>query len=579
MAVIPAIPASQIVSVAPSVLSAGGTAIDLTGLFLTQNTRVPLGQILSFPTSQSVSSYFGATSNEAALAAIYFLGFNNSNKKPGFCLFTQYNTTAVSAYLRGGSVSALSLSALQAVNGNLTLTINGTVTSGTINLATATGFSSAAQIIADTLDIVGPQVASVTGTISGTTLTVTSLSSGTLAIGQIIQGTSVIAGTYITAFMSGTGGTGTYAVSSSQNVGSETLNIFTPGVSYDSVSGAFVIVSNTTGTNSTINYASGTVATALLLTQSTGAVLSQGANALTPGTGAPLTFMNSVTAFTQNWAAFTTVFEAVSADKISFAQWTNSQNNRYLYAMWDTNIVNTQAGGPSNSVSTIISDNYSGTALLYSNPAVDLIGGEVAAFLLGAIASIDYTETNGRSTMAFKAQTGLAPQVTNVVISQYLQQYGLSYYGDWTSANSQFTFLYPGNITGPFLWIDSYVNQIWLNNQLQIALMSLLTSAKSVPYNTLGYGLIEAACMDPILTAVNFGSIVPGVPLSASQVAQVNAAAGYAIDQTITQRGWYLQVLPASAQVRQARQSPPITLFYADGESIQSISIASIDIL
>jgi len=63
----------------------------------------------------------------------------------------------------------------------------------------------------------------VTGAISGTTLTVSAVSSGTLYVGQTIQGTGVAANTMITALGTGTGGTGTYTVSTSQTVASETL--------------------------------------------------------------------------------------------------------------------------------------------------------------------------------------------------------------------------------------------------------------------------------------------------------------------------------------------------------------------
>jgi hypothetical protein len=64
-----------------------------------------------------------------------------------------------------------------------------------------------------------------TGSISGTTLTVSAVSSGTLAVGQILDDASglVADGTTITALGTGTGGTGTYTVSVSQTVGSETL--------------------------------------------------------------------------------------------------------------------------------------------------------------------------------------------------------------------------------------------------------------------------------------------------------------------------------------------------------------------
>ena len=63
----------------------------------------------------------------------------------------------------------------------------------------------------------------VTGSISGTTLTVSAVTSGTLYVGQTVQGTSIAANTMITALGTGTGGTGTYTVSSSQTVASTTI--------------------------------------------------------------------------------------------------------------------------------------------------------------------------------------------------------------------------------------------------------------------------------------------------------------------------------------------------------------------
>lgn len=66
--------------------------------------------------------------------------------------------------------------------------------------------------------------ATFTGSISTTTLTVTAMLSGDpLLVGQFIDGTGVTNGTYITAFGTGTGGTGTYTVSTSQTAGSTTM--------------------------------------------------------------------------------------------------------------------------------------------------------------------------------------------------------------------------------------------------------------------------------------------------------------------------------------------------------------------
>lgn len=66
--------------------------------------------------------------------------------------------------------------------------------------------------------------ASFTGSISGTTLTVSAVASGFIGVGQTLSGSGVTSGTTITALGTGTGGTGTYTVSASQTVGSETLS-------------------------------------------------------------------------------------------------------------------------------------------------------------------------------------------------------------------------------------------------------------------------------------------------------------------------------------------------------------------
>jgi len=79
------------------------------------------------------------------------------------------------------------------------------------------------QTVASTIinSVAAPAI--VTGAISGTTLTVSAVTSGTLKIGQTIEGTGVTDGTIITAFGTGSGGAGTYTVSASQTVSSTTI--------------------------------------------------------------------------------------------------------------------------------------------------------------------------------------------------------------------------------------------------------------------------------------------------------------------------------------------------------------------
>jgi len=87
-------------------------------------------------------------------------------------------------------------------------------TSTTYNLTTTAGSVQTATILAG---------ASFTGSISGTTLTVSAVASGSIGVGQTISGTGVTAGTTITALVTGSGNVGSYTVSASQTVASTTI--------------------------------------------------------------------------------------------------------------------------------------------------------------------------------------------------------------------------------------------------------------------------------------------------------------------------------------------------------------------
>lgn len=567
----PAIPADQIVSVVPNVIGAGGAALDLIGLILTQSVRPPIGTVPSFPDLLSVEDYFGVNSPEAGLAQIYFLGFDGSTVKPGKLLFSQYPAGSVGAWLLGSDISGMTLATLQALSGSLNVTVDGVVKTGaSINLAGATSFSSAATIIGTGLGLTPLTGATVTGSIAATTLTVTAVTSGTLAIGDVLSGGTITAGTAITGFLTGTGGTGTYSVTPSQTAASTTITAVIPPVTYDSQAGAFRLASSTAGASSTIGFASGTLAAPLLLTQATGAVTSQGAVAATPAAA-----MAAIISVTQDWASFMTAFEPSTNDKVAFAQWTNGTGNKYAYAMWTTNAAATIVPDTTTAGALIQAANYSGTELIYETDA----RGDKAAFFLGYGASLDTAATEGRATAMFRSQSGLAADVVNGTIAQNLKANGYSFYGDYSTRNDDFLFYSGGSITGPFKWADSYINQIWMNSAFQLALIEFMVAMKSIPYAAPGYAGIEAALLDPITAAVNFGAIRAGVSLSNAEIVEVNTAAGVKIDTILSTRGWYLQVKDPTAQVRQARGTPVCNFWYMDGQSVQFISLSSVEVL
>ncbi len=77
--------------------------------------------------------------------------------------------------------------------------------------------------------ISSPSAAVFTGSISGTTLTVTAITNGTIAINQALFGVGVNQETVITALGTGTGGIGTYTINQSQTVVSSLMNSATAG--------------------------------------------------------------------------------------------------------------------------------------------------------------------------------------------------------------------------------------------------------------------------------------------------------------------------------------------------------------
>ena len=109
------------------------------------------------------------------------------------------------------------------------------------------------------------------GSISGTTLTVTNVTNGTIAVGNQVFGIGVTQETVITALGTGTGGTGTYTVDVSQTVTSENMStapaaaIFTGSISTTTLT-VSAVASGTLYVGQTIQGAgvpAGTIITAL----------------------------------------------------------------------------------------------------------------------------------------------------------------------------------------------------------------------------------------------------------------------------------------------------------------------------
>jgi hypothetical protein len=194
----------------------------LTRLFLDPNDSTPIYQILSFSSQTAVAEYYGNTSEEAKLATEFFKGYTGDSAA---MLFTRFPDEPGRAHLYGANVNDLSLTQLQAIKGPISIVSDGFTYSGHVDMSTVTGFDEAANRIKAALNktlpvaatttgsSIAPVTVSFTGSTNANILTVSSISSGSIQVGSIIDGQGLPPGIQVSAQLSGTpGGAGVYSL-------------------------------------------------------------------------------------------------------------------------------------------------------------------------------------------------------------------------------------------------------------------------------------------------------------------------------------------------------------------------------
>lgn len=303
------IPASQIVTVNPRLLTPGGTDLEFNGLLLSASEVIPSSQLaLPFPDADSVGDYFGLDSPEYQAAVIYFQGYNNSFAKPRAFYVGRRVTQDAAPFMRGGSFNAVpsvTLAALKEIrSGGMSLTLGShTGELGSLDFSGASSLSDVAQVLQ-------------------------------------------------TAIQAVTAGGDAWTKAA---------------VTYSSLFDAFTITGGAAGEDEGVDYAaapsSGTdVSALLLLTQATGAVLSPGMDAMTPAEN-----MEAILDLTENFVCFTTVTQPTQEDALAFAQWATGKGVNYLYIYWDNDPALLQAGSTSTIAAALKQANVSATCGVWNN--------------------------------------------------------------------------------------------------------------------------------------------------------------------------------------------------------------------
>lgn len=331
----------------------------------------------------------------------------------------------------------------------------------------------------------------------------------------------------------------------------------------------FIIRSNTTGADSEVSFAiAGALATGLLLTQDTAATVSPGADATT------LTdTMNGIINTNQNWVLFNSLVELADDQKQELCAWASASHSRFGYVVHDNTAAGTVANNANCFVQKVVKANgYENVFPVYGSYLYSVTA-------LAYAASVDFARTNGRVSFKFLAFPGIAPNVSDLATALALKSNGYNFYGSYSLNKTMKQYASDGAITGKYLWLDSFIDQVWINANLVGAYANLFTNNQSFSFNANGYGAVQAATIDPAEQAINFGAIQRGVVLDQAQIRIVNNTVGRDISATLFSQGWFLYIPTQTGAARIERDLKGVILYYVDGQLIQSITMSSTAIL
>ena len=515
------VPINNVIGGTNNVVSTITSGFVPQGLLLTKNPIMPTGTVMQFNSANAVGEDFGTVPgiySEYYNSIIYFNSFIGNLYIPLSILIARYTDSAVAPYIRSAALQTADLAILQEVTaGTLIVNFNGITSTATgINLSTDNSFSSMAANIQSAL--------------------------------QAISGSPLPSAT----------------------------------CTFDVITNSFTISNGIVDT--TVNYilASGSGSTDQLAQRMKiipeDATLSQGMPVMTPQDN-----MNAIIEQTTNFVGFTYNFDVTGDTNYStivgLTNWVETQkaaNNLYAFFAWSTDpnlLVSPQSTSTyayylaENGYGTI---NSSGQITFNTNIAACAGGIDFVSALMGTGASINYNGINSVLSFANKTYSGITPLVTTQTQYNATLLNGLNFYASFSSRNNQFLWSETGSFGGSFLWLDNLYNQAWLSDAIQVAQANLLGSLLKLSFNNLS--TLKSVTLQVLSQGLTNGVVEPGNTFSSSQIAQLISEAGVDISSSLTNSGYYVQIVPPSASVRQARGPVQQNTWYTNGGAVIKIS-------
>ena len=271
-------------------------------------------------------------------------------------------------------------------------------------------------------------------------------------------------------------------------------------VSYDSTTGRFVISSEIS-----VDNASGTIAVALGLDNGIVSEASEGKTALET--------VSESSEISNNFFSFCFLDTLASADIVAIAQWTHSQNVKYMYSVGVTeeNAV---------SIQDLVKD-FDGVALTLDKHS------EHAEFMpMCAYAAVDYNKPNSAMDVFYKQFSGVTPSVTTNAGRFTYDPLRINYYGTTQQAGQAVSFYQDGVLQGSIPSMGVYANEAWLKDSFITDVLNLRMGLDSLPANTTGKSLVLSSLMKTVNAALSNGVVLAGKELNAEQKAYITTITG-----------------------------------------------------
>jgi hypothetical protein len=330
--------------------------------------------------------------------------------------------------------------------------------------------------------------------------------------------------------------------------------------------------------NTAVNYVlDSSLANALKITHTLGAVLSQGLDVQTPADN-----MNYIVSQTRNWVTFTTNFDASLENApyptiTGLIEWNNSQGKNYIYLPWTKNSNCVAFPQSTASLPYYLATNGWGIvaptgeitfnsefSVYYSD--IDFICGQ-----MGTVASVNYNTSNATKALDAKTYSGVIPLVVTDQQYDMALLNGCNCYVKFSSRANSYIWSETGEMGGQFLWIDNLVNQAWLNDAITVAEANLKGSLPILPFTNLSP--LKAVILEVCNRGIINGVISAGNTFSAQQIAELKQQFdGLDITPTLTASGYYVLIGTPTAESRAQRKLAPIKIAYSSGGSVRTIS-------